>query len=167
MEDQGLKRRRRMRRKKKSSIVEQIFPAACGDPSQPWRKVWRRSNREEVLWTHYNPHLLSSSAPLWRGGGRGVGDEGVRLSLGIGGGKVLFYCFSLCFLLPKSCLIGNKLVFPMWSLFCPWWWLVSDLPDFISSHELSCSCFFPVFSPVPTEKGEGVQLGGSLIVGQG
>jgi len=37
---------------------------------------------------------------------------------------------SLCFLLSKPVLPGNKLVFPWQSLFCLWWQPVSDLPVF-------------------------------------
>lgn len=41
MEDQSL-------RSSKSLMVEQVFPAACGEPRQPWRIMKGSGSREEV-----------------------------------------------------------------------------------------------------------------------
>lgn len=45
-----------------------------------------------MLWTDQTPHFPSSPKLLWWGGDRGIGDEGVKLSQGIGGEKVFNAC---------------------------------------------------------------------------
>lgn len=56
--------------------------------------------------------------------------------------------FLLCFSPSNSILIGNKLIFPELSVFCPWWYLVRYLTVFVLTHEL----FHLTFSLYPVEE---------------
>lgn len=68
-------------------MVERIFPAPVESPANHGEKCEEGPADRRFCEQATTP---SSLALLWGGGGgRGVGDEGVKLSLGIGGGKVL------------------------------------------------------------------------------
>lgn len=57
-----------------------------------------RSGRGELLWTDQNPHSLLPCTAQGRGGGSGVGSEGVKLKLGrrgVGGKVFLALCLFL------------------------------------------------------------------------
>lgn len=99
----------------------------------------------------------------------GVWSEGTKLSLGEEGGKVCCFNVWVCFSLPESILIGNKLAnFPQ---------VESVLPEMVIGKQLPCYlnlllyCFcFSYFIPLPYQSEEGVgaskQPSGNLAVSE-
>ena len=134
-----------MERTHAGAVCEGLSPMG-GTPRWSRGRVWRgRSSREDLVRADHSP-CSSSTCAAWQGGGRKVGNEGVKLSLGCreGWGEGGF-SFVLDF--PTLFLTGNRLnqFFPSWVCFA------RDSSRWVIALSLSwpvCLCF-SVLSSLP------------------